>query len=167
VAVEITNTMHRFASVLYSICWLLHVSAVFCLVLLVCHLGHMLYIHTSLLYFNSLYILFLLCHFNSLYTLFLCHVNSLYILFYAILTHCTSCCCHFNSLYIMLFICHFNSLYILLLRYSICFYSTQAVLLATSYLLYILDKPPYRSVFSRNSDGSRISLKMADYCQNM
>jgi hypothetical protein len=33
--------------------------------------------------------------------------------------------------------------------------------------IYFLDKPPYRSVFSRNSDGSRSSLKMADYCRNM
>jgi hypothetical protein len=29
--VEITNTMHGFASLLYSICWLLHVSAVVCI----------------------------------------------------------------------------------------------------------------------------------------
>jgi hypothetical protein len=36
-----------------------------------------------------------------------------------------------------------------------------------SYLLYVLDKQPYRSVFSRNSDGSRSCLKMADYCRNM
>jgi hypothetical protein len=28
--VEITTTMHRFAPLLYSICWLLHVSAVVC-----------------------------------------------------------------------------------------------------------------------------------------
>jgi hypothetical protein len=28
--VEITNTMHRFAPLLYSTCWLLHVSAVVC-----------------------------------------------------------------------------------------------------------------------------------------
>jgi hypothetical protein len=28
--VEITNTMHKFAQMLYSICWLLHVSAVVC-----------------------------------------------------------------------------------------------------------------------------------------
>jgi hypothetical protein len=47
------------------------------------------------------------------------------------------------------------------------FYSTQGALNTDSYLLYILDKPPYQSVFSRNSDGSRSSLKMADYCQNM
>jgi hypothetical protein len=31
----------------------------------------------------------------------------------------------------------------------------------------LYDKPPYRYVFSRNSDGSRSSLKMADYCRNM
>jgi hypothetical protein len=47
------------------------------------------------------------------------------------------------------------------------FYSTQGALHTDSYLLYILDKPPYRSVFSRNSDGSRSSLKVADYCRNM
>jgi hypothetical protein len=29
-AVEITNTMHRLAPLLYSTCWLLHVSAVVC-----------------------------------------------------------------------------------------------------------------------------------------
>jgi hypothetical protein len=29
------------------------------------------------------------------------------------------------------------------------------------------DKPRYRSVFSCNSDGSRSSLKMADYCRSM
>jgi hypothetical protein len=28
--VEITNAMHRFAPLLYSICWLLHVSEVVC-----------------------------------------------------------------------------------------------------------------------------------------
>jgi predicted aldo/keto reductase-like oxidoreductase len=28
--VEITNKMHRFAPLIYSICWLLHVSAVVC-----------------------------------------------------------------------------------------------------------------------------------------
>jgi hypothetical protein len=37
----------------------------------------------------------------------------------------------------------------------------------TSHLTTLYDKPPYRSVFSRNSDGSRSSLKMADYCWNM
>jgi hypothetical protein len=30
VVVEITNTMHRFAPPLYSIYWLLHVSAIVC-----------------------------------------------------------------------------------------------------------------------------------------
>jgi hypothetical protein len=30
VVLEITNTMHRFALLLYSVCWLLHVSAVVC-----------------------------------------------------------------------------------------------------------------------------------------
>jgi hypothetical protein len=44
------------------------------------------------------------------------------------------------------------------------FYSVEGALHTDSYLLYILDKPPYRSVLSRNSDGSRSSLKMADYC---
>jgi hypothetical protein len=29
-AVEITNTMHRFAPQLYTICWHLHISAVVC-----------------------------------------------------------------------------------------------------------------------------------------
>jgi hypothetical protein len=47
------------------------------------------------------------------------------------------------------------------------FYSTQGALHTDSYLLYILDKLPYRSVFLRNSDGSRSSLKMADYCRKM
>jgi hypothetical protein len=37
----------------------------------------------------------------------------------------------------------------------------------TGHLTTLYDKPPYRSVFSRNSDGSRSSLKMADYCRNM
>jgi hypothetical protein len=37
----------------------------------------------------------------------------------------------------------------------------------TGHLTTLYDKPPYRSVFSRDSDGSRSSLKMADYCRNM
>jgi hypothetical protein len=37
----------------------------------------------------------------------------------------------------------------------------------TGHLTKWYDKPPYRSVFSPNSDGSRSSLKMADYCWNM
>jgi hypothetical protein len=73
----------------------------------------------------------------------------------------------FNSLYILLFLCHFNS------RTSWCYYVIQTVLFYTRCFthcflsVYILDKPPYRSVFSRNSDESRSSLKMADYCRNM
>jgi hypothetical protein len=47
------------------------------------------------------------------------------------------------------------------------FYSTQGALHTGSYLLYILDKPPYRSAFSRTSDGSRSSLKIVNYCRNM
>jgi hypothetical protein len=47
------------------------------------------------------------------------------------------------------------------------FNSTQGTLHTDSYLLHILDKTLYRSVFSHNSDRSRSSLKMADYCRNM
>jgi hypothetical protein len=134
---EITNTMHRFILLLYSICWLLRISAVVghlpvCLslpyaiafsILRVCQLGHMLYI---------------------------VHV-------YHILTHCTSCC-----YYVIL-----TSVRPGVITSSNLFYSTHGTLHTDSYLLYILDKPPYRSVFSSNSDGSRSSLKMADYCRNM
>jgi hypothetical protein len=76
---------------------------------------------------------------------------------YHILTRCTSCC-----YYVILtlvrpgVISSFN-----------LFYSTKGALYTDSYLLYILDKPPYRFVFSRNSDGSRSSLKIEDYCRNM
>jgi hypothetical protein len=37
----------------------------------------------------------------------------------------------------------------------------------TGHLTILYDKPPYRSVFSRNSDGTRSSLKMAAYYRNM
>jgi hypothetical protein len=37
----------------------------------------------------------------------------------------------------------------------------------TGHLTTLYDKPPYRSVFSRNSDGSRWSLMMADLCRTM
>jgi hypothetical protein len=37
----------------------------------------------------------------------------------------------------------------------------------TGHLTTLYDKPPYWSVISRNSDGPRSSLKMADYCRNM
>jgi hypothetical protein len=77
--------------------------------------------------------------------------------YYVFLTHCTSC--YFMSL--------FNSCA------SWCCYVIQFVfphkVLHTLILIYyiFLDKPPYRYVFSRNSGGSRGSLKMADYCRNM
>jgi hypothetical protein len=53
---------------------------------------------------------------------------------------------------------HFNPLYILLftlVRPGVItsfklFYSAQGALHTDSYLLYVLHKPPYRSVFSRN-----------------
>jgi hypothetical protein len=73
----------------------------------------------------------------------------------------------------MLLLCHFNSctsccycVILTLVRPGVItsynlFYSTQCALHTDSYPLYILDKPAYRSVFSRNSDGSRSSLKMA------
>jgi hypothetical protein len=37
----------------------------------------------------------------------------------------------------------------------------------TGHLTTLYDKPQYRSVFSRNPDGTRSSLKMAAYCRNM
>jgi hypothetical protein len=37
----------------------------------------------------------------------------------------------------------------------------------TGHLTILYNKPLYQSVFSRNSGGSRSSLKMADYCRNM
>jgi hypothetical protein len=78
-----------------------------------------------------------------------------------------TCLPYFNSLYILLLLCYFNSCTSWCYYIIQFFYSTQGALHTDSYLLYILDKPPYRSVFSCNSDGSRSSLKMADYCQNM
>jgi hypothetical protein len=78
-------------------------------------------------------------------------------MFYHILTRCTSCC-----YYVILTLVRPG----VITSFNV-FYSTQGALYTDSYLLYILDKPPYRSVFSSNSDGSRSSLKMADYCRNM
>jgi hypothetical protein len=89
-------------------------------------------------------------------------------MFYHILTCHTSCCC-----YVIVSHCTFCCYVILTLVHSgvitwfNLFYSTQGALHTDSYLSYILDKPPYRSVFSHNSNGSRSSLKMADYCRNM
>jgi hypothetical protein len=72
---------------------------------------------------------------------------------YQILTRCTSCCfCHCNSCTPCL-------------RHSICFI-LHKVFNTLIIMLYILDTPPNRSVFSCNSDGSRSSL-MIVYCRNM
>jgi hypothetical protein len=76
---------------------------------------------------------------------------------YHTLTHCASCCS-----YDILTLVHPG----VITSFNL-FYSTQGALHTDSYRLYILDKPPYRSVFSRNSDGSRSSLKMADYSRKM
>jgi hypothetical protein len=70
---------------------------------------------------------------------------------YHILTRYTSCC--YYDILTLVRPCVITSFNL--------FYSTQGALHIDSYLLYILDKPPYRSVFSRNSDGPRSPLKMA------
>jgi hypothetical protein len=52
-------------------------------------------------------------------------------------------------------------------KYIIYHIVSYHIIILYHIISYILDKPPYRSVFSRNSDASRSSLMMADYGRNM
>jgi hypothetical protein len=150
--VEITNTMHKFATLLYS--YMLAPtrfgSSLPCLRTWTYVLRMPAYImpqYYPILSHSPFYLS------TTLDTCFISYV------FYHILTRCTSCCYFvILSLVLPVFITSFN-----------LFYSTPQGALHTDSLsnIHILDKPPYRSVFSRNSDGSRSSLKMADYCRNM
>jgi hypothetical protein len=143
---QIIKTMNRFAPLLYSICWLLHVFAVVChlqrasgsvsvtwkyrsilpyaiafSILLVYQLEHMLYIK---------HVYHILTHFISCcYYLYVTLTHCTSCCYYIILTYCTSCCyyiiltyCKSCCYYIILTYCKSCCYYIILTYCTSCCY---------------------------------------------